>query len=285
MGALCAIAAGGVVFVTRVTAGPQFATTVDVVEIYASVTDSTGEPIRGLRKEQFTVLEDGERQGISTFVEADFPLAVAVAIDRSWSMAGARLASAKRGGLTLLRELQPQDESMVVAVSGRVEIVSPLSTEREPQIQALQALDPWSTTALHDAIIASIDRVQAGRGRRALVLFSDSRDRYSQATAGDVVAHARQADVMIYPVVLDRQRSPLFAELAAVSGGRSFDARDGAEAATAANVIARELRSQYLIGYVPAKARSQGVGEWRSIRVTADVAGARVRARDGYVNR
>ena len=59
---------------------PQFGTSVQVVEVYASVTDQHGEPIRGLRQGQFTVREDVEAQAISTFVEADFPLSVAVAV-------------------------------------------------------------------------------------------------------------------------------------------------------------------------------------------------------------
>src|SRR5687767_9765426 len=95
---------------------PQFATTVQVVEVYASVTDARGEPLRGLSQDQFTVREDGELQTISTFAEGEFPLSVAVGVDRSWSMAGDRLAVAKVGARTLLAELRPDDQAMVVAI-------------------------------------------------------------------------------------------------------------------------------------------------------------------------
>jgi Ca-activated chloride channel homolog len=263
---------------------PQFGTSVQVVEVYASVTDAKGEPIRGLRQNQFTVREDGEPQVISTFVEADFPLSVAVGIDRSWSMAGDRLAIAKEGARTLLGDLRSGDQAMIVAISGEIDTVAPLSADRAAQLAAVDRLDPWSTTALHDAVIACIERVQTGSGRRALVLLSDSRDRYSRADAATVLDRARRADVMVYPVALGRERSSLFAELAVLTGGRSFEARDRHEVTAAAQSIARELRTQYLIGYSPARPRAEGLGQWRSIRVEVQAAGARVRARDGYVN-
>ena len=82
-------------------------------------------------------------------------------------MAGDRLATAKAGARTLLNELRPSDQAMIVAISGEVETVAPLSLDRGAQLAALDRLDPWSTTALHDAVIAAIDRVQAGSGRRA----------------------------------------------------------------------------------------------------------------------
>jgi Ca-activated chloride channel family protein len=266
-------------------ASPQFGTSVQVVEVYASVTDARGEPVRGLRQDQFTIREDGQPQEISAFVAGDFPLSVAVAIDRSWSMAGERLAVAKEGARTLLGELRSTDQAMVVAISGQVETVAPLSTDRNTQMAAVDAQDPWSTTALHDAVIAAIDRVQAGYGRRALVLLSDSRDRYSRADPATVLEHARGTDVMVYPIALGRERSALFSELAVLTGGRSFEARARPDVTAAARTIARELRTQYLIGYSPLRPHTEGVGEWRSIRVEVQAPGARVRARDGYVNR
>ena len=260
---------------------PQFGTGVQLVEVYASVTDERGEPLEGLRREQFRVAEDGRPQEVATFIEADFPLSVALAVDRSWSMAGERLQQARRAARTLLNALRPDDQAMVIAISAQVETVAPLSTDRAVQLDALDGLDPWSTTALHDAILLAIDRVQAGTGRRALVLVSDGVDRYSTAQAADVLARARASDVMVYPVVLGRTRPPLMAELAVLTGGRSFLARDQRQLDDAMRAIARELRSQYLLGYSPD--RPLGSGEWRSIRVAVDEPRARVRARDGYI--
>jgi Ca-activated chloride channel homolog len=262
-------------------AQPQFGSGVQVVEVYTSVTDARGEPLQGLAREQFTVREDGIPQAVDTFIEADFPLSLAIAVDRSWSMAGEPLQRARRGARTLLGELRPDDQAMILSIGGRVEKMAPLSTDRRVQLDALDGLDPWSTTALHDAVLAAIDEVQAGTGRRALVIVSDGVDRYSKATAAEVLDRARAADVMVYPVVLGRTRQPLMVELAAVTGGRSFAVRDQRALDEAMRAIARELRTQYLLGYSPT--RPLGSGEWRAIQVSVDAPGARVRARDGYV--
>ncbi len=253
-----------------------------LVEVYASVTDNAGVPLRGLRQDQFSVFEDGVPQRIEAFVEGDFPLSLAVAIDRSWSMAGEPLARAKAGARTLLQELRRDDQVMIVAVSSDVDTVSPLSTDRASAVDAIDGLDPWSTTALHDAIVASLDRVQQGRGRRALVLLSDGTDRYSRASPADVLSHARDLDVLVYPIALGSRKAPLFAELAAATGGRSFWARDQRTLEDAVRTIARDLRYQYLLGYSPTHPAAGSPGAWRSIRVAVDDPRAVVRARDGY---
>jgi Ca-activated chloride channel family protein len=115
------------------------------------------------------------------------------------------------------------------------------------------------------------------------VLFSDGADRYSRAAAADVLTRARGANVIVYPIAIGRARPELFAELASLTGGRSFHLRDGRGLDEAVKGIARELRFQYLLGYTPARPLTEDRGEWRSIAVQVNRPGVRVRARDGYV--
>ena len=272
-------------------AAPQFTSGVNVVEVYAAVTDAQGHPVKGLRQEDFRLLEDGQAQAVSTFAEADFPLSVALAIDRSFSMA-ARSQGSRPGftgsvsaARTFLGELRPQDESMIVGIGSEIETVAPLSSDRPAQFRALSDLKPWGTTGLYDAIIESIDAIQAAKGRRALVLLSDGNDRYSKASASAALERARRSDVMIYPVAIGRDRAPLFAELATLTGGRSFRPRDAAELNVTMKTIANELRHQYLLGYTPARAFVAGGEQWRAITVRVDRPGVTVRARDGYLAR
>jgi Ca-activated chloride channel family protein len=272
-------------------AAAQFTSGVNLVEVYAAVVDQNGAPVTGLGQENFTVLEDGRPQAISAFAEGDFPLSVALAIDRSFSMAP-RASASRPESLTsvsaaraFLGELRPQDQSMVVAIGSEAEIVAPLSTDRQGQLGIVSSLTPWGTTGLHDAILASIDAIQSAKGRRALVLLSDGEDRYSKASANDALEHARRSDVMIYPVALGRNRPPLFAELATLTGGRSFQPADAAQIDATMRTIANELRHQYLLGYAPSKPIVGGQEEWRAITVRVDKAGVTVRARDGYLAR
>ena len=262
----------------------QFSSRTQLVEVYASVTEPSGGPVANLRRGDFEVYEDGKLQDIATFAAGEFPLVVALGVDRSWSMKGAPLALARRAAQSFLRALTPLDRSMVVAIGHEAEVIAPLSSDREPQIAAVAALDPWSTTALHDAIMAALDRVEPEPGRQALIVFSDGSDRYSKATAADVLERARRSTSLIYPIAIGKTRPPLLTELAAVSGGRSFQLKDASQLEVTLGLIARELRHQYLIGYTPSNPIVAGRSEWRSIRVNLRNTrpGIRIRARDGY---
>jgi Ca-activated chloride channel family protein len=282
--------AGGALLAIVLLSGPvwtaQFASGVSAVEVYATVTDQAGQPLTGLTREDFVVRENGQPQQVTTFAEGAFPLAAALALDRSFSMTPARLAAAKSAARAFLGDLRPDDESLILAIGSQVEIVASRSTDRAAQYAALDRLDTFGTTSLHDAIVTALDAIQDAKGRRALILFSDGDDRFSKATAADVVSRVRGTDALVYPIAMGRDRPPLFAELAALSGGRSFHVREPKRLDETLRGIARELRHQYLLGYSPKPASEAGPEkkeEWRSITVTVNRAGARVRARDGYL--
>jgi Ca-activated chloride channel family protein len=261
----------------------QFSSGVNLVEVYASVTDRQGQPVKGLTREAFTVREDGAVQQVTTFTAGEFPLSVAVALDRSFSMAGQRLAAARSGARLFLDELRPADESMLIGIGSTTEVLAPLSTDRARQFEVLTRLDAFGTTGLYDAIVAAIDAIQQARGRRALVLLSDGSDRYSTATSAQALARARAADVLVYPIAFGQTRPPVFAELATVTGARSFHVRDARQLSETLRSVAAELRHQYLLGYSPSKPPLAGSNQWRSIAVAVSRSDVTVRARDGYL--
>ena len=284
--AAAALAGGAIPIAAAQQEGPlaQFSSQVQLVEVYATVTDDKGELVTGLRQNDFEVYENDRLQQTSAFAAGEFPLTVALGVDRSWSMAGKPLELAKQASRTFLNQLKTGDRAMVVAISSTADVIAPLSMDRATQARAIAALDPWSTTALRDAIIASLDRLEAEPGRQALVLFSDGDDRYSRATEAEVIARARRGNALAYPITIGKQRQPLLAELAVITGGRSFMLKDATELEKTLSTIARELRYQYLLGYAPSEPIHEGVHEWRPIRVTltGNHPGLRVRARDGY---
>jgi len=264
---------------------PAFSSSVQLVEVYATVTDSKGELITGLRQSDFEVLEDGAAQEVTAFAAGEFPLTVALGVDRSFSMAGEPLRLAKLASQAFLRELKPDDRSMVVAIGNQADVIAPLSADRASQARAISGLDAWSTTALHDALIATLDRLEPETGRQAIVIFSDGADRYSEHRAAEVMERARRSNALIYPIALGKTRPALLSELAVLTGGRSFQLRDARELEKTLATIARELRYQYLLGYTPSKPIEKGDREWRSIKVMVKATrpGLRVRARDGYM--
>src|SRR5688500_7888262 len=92
----------------------QFSTRTDLDEGYATVTDRQGRLVTDLTQQDFVVREEGQLQEVSTFAAGDQPVSLALAVDRSWSMAGEPLAAAQRAGRELLLELGDQDHVMLV---------------------------------------------------------------------------------------------------------------------------------------------------------------------------
>jgi VWFA-related protein len=263
------------------TLSTQFASGVNLVEVYATVTDAEGRPVRGLGASDFRVEEDGQPQSIAVFTAGRLPLAVAIAIDRSFSMPRDRLAATVVAARRFVVSLQPADQVMVIAIGSEAETLAPLSTDHEAALDALNRIDSWGTTPLYDASLRAVDSIQQATGRRALLLVSDGTDRYSRTSGTELVEHVRQRDVLVYPIGVGKARPPIFAELASASGGRSFLARNPGELQETFGTIDEELRFQYLLGYAPRPAA--GSPEWRSIRVTVNRPRMRVRARDGYL--
>ncbi len=274
---------GCLVLGTSSLAAGQFTASTTAVEVYVSVTDGAGQPVRDLTQADFEILEDGTPQRIGAFAAGAFPLRVAVAIDHSFSMAGAPLAASKRAVGNFLQVLRPADESIILGIGSRVSVISPHAATRDRQADDVQALTAWGTTPLHDAVIHSIDATDAASGRRAVVIISDGDDRYSETPASTVIDRARRANVLIYPVALGKIQPALFVDLASVSGGRAFHVRDSRRLDETLRTIASDLQQQYLLGYSPTRPFVEASrNEWRRITVRVKRQGLTVRARDGY---
>ena len=148
----------------------RFAATVNLVEVWATVTDDAGNPVGGLGIDDFEVYENGRRQVIEAFVDGALPVTLAIGIDRSWSMAGEPLALAKQATIDAIRALEPADRTMVVAIDSLATVVAPLEMPRFDQVTVVGALDPWSTSGLRDAVVVTLDRLATEPGRQALGL-------------------------------------------------------------------------------------------------------------------
>jgi Ca-activated chloride channel homolog len=273
------LAAALVLCTPREPAGGQFAAATDLVEVYVSVTDPSGRPAEGLSRDDFQVSEDGIAQTISVFSAGDFPLSLAIVVDRSFSMAGRPLEAALAGADRLIAEAGGPDRVTVVALGGDVQTLAPLGSDPDAARRALRGLSVWGTTPLGEAVNTALGVLAGQAGRRAVVLFTDGRGRYDPADREALLERVRRSDVLVYPMAVGRQDPRLLADLAALSGGRASRARNARQATQLASRLAAELRHQYLIGYEPT---GTGPGGWRTIHVTVGRPRLSVRARRGY---
>ena len=245
----------------------KFSSQVQLVEVYATVTDERGELVTGLRQKDFQVYEDNRLQEISTFAAGEFPLTVALGVDRSWSMAGKPLELAKQASRAFLSQLKTGDRSMVVAISSIADVITPLSADRIAQGRAISVLDPWSTTALRDADHrrARSTRARIGTTGARLVFRRQRPLQHCHGSGGDRARPPQQRlDISDH----DRQTAPNVSGRARRHDRRPFFSLEGCnraredaldDRARAPLSISARLRANDPI--------EEGVHEWRPIRV------------------
>jgi Ca-activated chloride channel family protein len=280
------LADGRRLIATRRTRDAGYTETVDVevVQVTATVTDSSGRFVPGLTRDKFRVREDGAAQRLSAFAGEDTPLEVVVAVDVSASMADAMpvLKAAVRAFLAALR---PSDKVTLIAFNDNIFTLARRSTDPAARVKAVDRLAPWGGTALYDAILTSLATVGKQPGRRALVVFTDGEDQNSVATMKRVELRLETSDATIYTIglgrsVRNRDLAGVLEHMSEVSGGRAFIVDQATALQQVFAEIIDELSHQYLLSY--ASSNDKRDGSWRTIQVELTDRQYKVRHRQGY---
>ena len=205
---------------------------VNLVQVFAVVTDQDGNPVEGLDAEAFDVRLDGNAVSLERFSKAEqVPLDLALVVDTSTSMWPLMDDTRKAAARFLGQTVSEEDRAMLIDFDDRVRTVHPLSTEVFSLIEGLSRLRASGATALYDSIIyALVSLEEAARSRRAVVLLTDGSDFNSRFGYGRVYEAAESAGVPLYFVALsdyfgESRRSPRKTDLEAfaeASGGRVF---------------------------------------------------------------
>ncbi len=265
---------------------------VDMVALHPTVRNRKGILVSGLGKEDFQVCEDGVPQEIIYFSQEDVPVTVGLVVDNSGSMRPKR-AEVIAAALAFANSSNPDDQMFAVSFN---EIVSfglppdmPFTDKGAVLEAALSRIDSDGRTALYDAVVAALEQLKKGnRDKKVLLVVSDGGDNASQHSRDQVMAMAGQPDTIIYTIGLfdeeDPDRNPGFLRrLAEATGGESFLPRSLAWVTPICERIARDIRSQYTLVYVPSNRKQDGT--YRKIRVrarTRDGGRLSVRTRTGY---
>lgn len=257
---------------------------VDVVQVTATVSDSDGRFVRGLKKESFRVFEDGVPQSVTHFAAQDIPLELVVAVDVSQSMTAA-MPQAKAAVAKFLTALRPQDSVTVLAFNDNIFTLARATTDPAARLRAVSRLAPWGGTALYDVIVKSLELLGRQQGRRAVIVFTDGEDQSSSATLQLVEQRVEASDAILYMIgqgrgTRERKLKDILERLARVSGGRAFDTERIEKLEVAFGNIIEELSNQYLLAYPPLNTKRDG--SWRRIKVELNDNRHKIRARQGY---
>ena len=279
-----------------------------LVTVPAIVMDRDGRYIGNLRKEDFSIFENGVEQNLSYFVSVEKPFTVALMLDMSGSTRY-QLDQIREAANTFVSRLRFTDRMMAVTFDGKINLLTDVADVRTIRQSKLHIPAVTDGTVLYDAVAFTLKKMAQVPGRKAIVLMTDGVDQNSVATLQSTVAGIAEQDVLIYTVQyntlpqLEQRMSSIKKEkarrkveqrllkgyavselylrtLAEKTGGRFYKADDLREIGPAFEAITAELGVQYSLGYY-SKENSPSAAQ-RSIKVRVRYPNLIVRARDSY---
>ena len=173
-------------------------TTSNLVMVPVSVTDQTGQAVQGLKVADFRLLEEGKQQEISGIGDPEqVPLAIALLFDISSSTSQKGFfASQQKAAATFLRlVMKPADKAAIFTITGKPEVVQPLSSADASAAKMLSIPPAVSSvpTAFYDTVAAASKYLAdnaPSNYRRVIVVLSDGDDNFSEQIRDLSVADA-----------------------------------------------------------------------------------------------
>jgi Ca-activated chloride channel family protein len=268
--------------------------TVNEVNVVFTVTDKHGRYVKDLKKDDFSVLDDKKApKEIRTFhSETDLPLQVGLLIDASNSVRD-RFRFEQEAAIEFLNQITRPgyDKAFVVGFDTTPEVTQDFTDNTELLSRGVHALRAGGGTAMYDALyFACRDKLlkatRTGPTRRAIILLSDGQDNQSRVTREEAIEMAQRADVIVYTIStnvsgIKQSGDKVLERIAEATGGRAFFPFQMTDVSNAFAEIQDELRSQYLVAYIPDDFVHDG--RYRTIEILAHQKKQfHVRSRRGY---
>ena len=238
------------------------------VRLNVIVTDSQGNPVTNLSKNDFEVLEDRIPQTISTVAVDQLPLLYALVVDMSGSIRSAAELIVKACH-AIVQNNSPADETTLIRFvsSDTIQITVEFTSNKVALSNGINELYiEGGLSSILDAVYLSTQRVAQYKfgdkpSRRAVLLVTDGEERSSHYDLKDVLKLLRKIDVQIFALSLSRpdgnklnddQPQPwidLLSRFAQETGGKAFFPKSETELELAIKEMMSLIRAQYVIEY------------------------------------
>ncbi len=231
------------------------ATELPTVFINASVTDTLGQPVRGLGVADFTLsgtfADVGRVVDVQNVTDDNLAFATALVIDVSSSMAGEPFARAQEAAIAFVNAVSDQDPVALLTFANDVKLILPPTTDKQALINAIQALGFGGETALYDGSVLGIETaVTANLPRRATIILSDGAEFGGNSVNPREAAQTRAIalGVPVYTIGLGFGTDRSYLEsLAEATNGRFYESPTPEELPQIYAELAALFRSQYVI--------------------------------------
>jgi Ca-activated chloride channel family protein len=268
---------------------PLFKVEVEIVSVKVSVCDPLGRYVTGIGKEHFKVYEDNVEQEIVHFNQEAAPISAGLIFDVSRSMGdNSNIKKAKNAISRFLQSGNSADEYFLVTFNTKTNLAKSFTDEGAAVQNEAAFQKPGGSTALYDAVYRGLDEIKKGsHEKKALIIITDGEDNSSRYTGAEIRDFAKEMDVQVYGIGeegdLGYGRGEIL-NIAKLTGGRAFFPNNFNELDYYIDLIHDELRSQYVLGYLPTNKVHDG--KWRRIKVKLDALKGLpklvVHAKEGY---
>ncbi|HVB33118.1 MAG TPA: VWA domain-containing protein [Patescibacteria group bacterium] len=255
---------------------PQYTVTVqtEVVNVDVIVTDNNGDPIPGLKEQNFRVFDDGVPQTITNFSPTKAPITIVMLMEFSNIYYGWFAYTGEEWAYSFLNQLRPQDWVALMIYDLRPHILVDFTHNRSDVQDALRNLSypGFSEADLFDALLFTLNRLQGVKGKKSILLIASGLNTFSAHNLDNVLNRLKETEVTIFSVGVARplyeyadargQLGPIqelnflqaenqLGAFARMTGGRAWFPRFSGELPGIFEQVAASLRSQYTLAYSP----------------------------------
>jgi Mg-chelatase subunit ChlD len=175
-------------------------TDTDLVAVPVVASDHAGTYIIDLRKEEFSIAEDGVAQEIAFFGKVAAPFHVILMLDTS-SSTQEKLKQIQQAASAFVEQLQPADRVKVISFDDYVKDLNEFTSDRELLRKAIYGTRSGQGTKVYDAVDLALNTIRKIRGRKAIVLFTDGMDWHSDSASFDGTLRGLDEEgVVVYPI-------------------------------------------------------------------------------------
>lgn len=238
-----------------------------LLNIPVTVSDKNGRYVAGLKKEDFSIYQNGEKQQIEYFLDDEAPMNIAVLLDTSPSTRNV-LGDIQKAARDFIKIFRPEDKAIIVSFDFETLFLSELTSDKTKLNKAINQAEITGRggSNMPDAVYKVIrDYFASIKGRKAIIVLTDGMV-WGRLSFEQILDILQKSNTFFYPIIFktsDQFRitpnpaksgvdSPFkrLEVLAEETAGKLYE-KDAGNLKEAFQSIAEELKKQYLLGFYP----------------------------------
>jgi VWFA-related protein len=291
---------------------------VNLVDLFFTVKDKSGNLVPHLTQNDCSVAEDKVPQTLKHFVaETNQALTLGIMLDTSGSQERVLPLEQQAGSRFLQQVLRQKDEAFLVSFDVNIDLLQDYTNSPRLLSHAMEKAEINTAggngaggvpglgggpvpvhgtpkgTLLYDAIyMAASQKMNQEAGRKAMIILTDGDDQGSTHKLSEAIAAAQKNNIIVYVILIaDTGFYGNFGmgyygysaakRISDETGGRLINVGNNGDKLEAAfQQIQDELRTQYVASYTPSNTKQDGT--FRHIAVDCKGDGLKVQVRKGY---